>query len=231
MNTSYWKKISCGILIAVSLHVPARAATNGFFTPFFRGSANSEAGYWEFFSVREGPPGNLPDRPGSTTGAVLTQTASGTVPTGSFNIYAPTNITVFNVVDTTPFTIGTLVLQIHTAAGGNELDYNSMLFSYTDGSGTHSVLPVAEAELDRSNGVAHFWQWNLTGLGITSYRLDFQTALPSTSFDSMSLDTWEQFAPVPEPSTIGLAAIGLGILAIRLKRTAAAPGNVRGIDS
>jgi PEP-CTERM motif-containing protein len=212
------KKLGCAILFAASLQLDSHAATNGFFVPYFRGSANSEAGYWESFTVREGPPGNLADRPGATTGAVLTQTAPGTIPLSSGNIYSPTAITIFNLVDATPFTLGTVVLQIHTGAGGNELDYGSMLFSYTDGTGTHNVSPSVESELDRSNGVSHFWQWNLTGLDITSYRLDFRTALESTSFDAMTLDTWNQFTPVPEPSTLGLASLGIGALAVSRSR-------------
>jgi len=225
MKSCFWKQLGCATLLAASFHFPARAATNGFFVPSFRGSADSEAGYWEFFSVREGPPGNLADRPGATTGAVLTQLAPGTIPLSSMNIYSPTEITVFNLADSTPFTLGTVVLQTHSGAGGNELDYAGLTFSYTDGSGTHSVLPVAESDLDRSNGVSHFWQWNLTGLGITSYAIDFHSAQPSTSFDAMTLDTWNQFAPVPEPSVMGIGSLGLATLAAFRFRRRTAPAN------
>lgn len=49
------------------------AATNGFVVPTCRGTANSESGYWEIFTDPSGAPDNLPDQPGVTTGAVLTQ--------------------------------------------------------------------------------------------------------------------------------------------------------------
>jgi hypothetical protein len=219
MKTSRIRKLGCAILAAVALQATAGAATNGFFVPVFRGSPNSEAGYWEFFSVREGPPGNLADRPGATTGAVLTQTAPGTIPLSSLNIYSPTEITIFNLADSTPFTLGTVVLQTHTGAGGNELDYAGLTFSYTDGTGTYSVLPFTHGDLDRSNGVSHFWQWDLTGLNVTSYAIDFRSAAPSTSFDAMTLDTWNQFVPVPEPSAVSLGLIGLGALAFSRRKT------------
>ena len=63
-------------VVAVTLTAsPANlfAATNGFVVPSFRGSANSESGYWEIFTDPYGAPGNLPDQPGATTDAVLTQ--------------------------------------------------------------------------------------------------------------------------------------------------------------
>lgn len=67
-----------GIIAFAAMAAPTDilAATNGFVVPSLRGSANSEAGYWEVFSVPAGAPGNLPDQPGATTDAVLTQTNS-----------------------------------------------------------------------------------------------------------------------------------------------------------
>ena len=43
------------LISATTLH----AGTNNFVVPEFRGTANSEAGYWESFTVAYGAPGNL----------------------------------------------------------------------------------------------------------------------------------------------------------------------------
>jgi len=214
-------------LLAVSTltlgSMSASAATNGFFTPFFRGSANSEAGYWEFFAWPRGT-NNAADRPGSTTGALLLQSDLNAFRTSTSNIYNPSALLLFTLADETPFTLGTVVLQTHTAIGGNELNYGSMSLSYVDGSGSHTVSPLADWDLNRANGVSHFWQWNLTGLGVTSYEIQFQTAAPNASFDALTLDTWNQFAPVPEPSMLGLASIGFAALAVtRRKRKTGSP--------
>jgi hypothetical protein len=189
---------------SMSLANSARAGTNGFVVPSFRGSANSEAGYWETFTVAVGAPGNLPDRAGATTDAVLAQSQTNAFLTGSGNIYNLDGVSAFTVSDTTPFTLGTVVLQTRTL--GTELDYGSASLQYTDGIGTHSLAPLARYELNRGSQpglgatVSSLWQWDLSGLNLTNYSLSFRAAGSSTSFDSMTLDTSAQFAPVlPQP--------------------------------
>jgi hypothetical protein len=85
--------------------------------------------------------------------------------------------------------------------------------TYADGAGTHALAPLFRAEVDRGTilgaSVSSVWQWDLTGLGVNSYTVAFGAAGPSLSFDSMTLDTWNSFVVVPEPSTLGLAALGL----------------------
>lgn len=185
----------------LALVAPAvRAGTNGFFVPFFRGSSNSQAGYWETFSVPVGAPGNLPDKPGATTGAVLTQSETNAFLTGSGNIYNLSGLSSFTVAETSPFAIGTVVLQAR--ALGAELDDSSVLLSYTNESGAHTLAPLARNELDRGSQpglgatVSWLWQWNLSGLNVRNYSLSFIAAGPSLSFDSMTLDTWNQFVPL-----------------------------------
>ncbi len=203
-----------GIITVAALTVPADllAATNGFVVPSFRGSANSEAGYWEVFSVPVGAPGNLPDQPGATTDAVLTQTNSSAFLTGSGNIYNLATSS-FTLADSTPFTLGTVVLQTRTI--GSEVDYNSISLTYSNGSGTHSLSPLFRYELNRavSQGysVSSLWQWDLSGIGITNYSISFNAAGPSMSFDSMTLDTASQFTKAfPEqPFTLQSVAANL----------------------
>ena len=204
--------LSFSLFLAV-LNAPAssvHAATNGFVLPSFRGSANSEAGYWETFTVPFGSPGNLPDRPGATTGAVLTQQNTNGFLTGSGNLYNPTELSSFTLTDTTPFALGTVVLQARSL--GSELDYSAIALNYTDALGAHSLAPQYRLELARSAAtgmnVSSLWQWDLRNLGVNDYTITFAAAAPSLSFDSMTLDTWNQFAVVPEPTTIVLGALG-----------------------
>jgi len=203
----------------------ANAATNGFIVPPFRGSANSEAGYWERFTVAAGAPGNLADGAGATTGAVLTQHSPNGFLTGSGNIYNFTDASAFTLADTTPFTLGTVVLQTRTV--GSELDYNSLQLGFTDADGTHQLAPLARVERDRTPGngdnVSSLWQWDLSGLNVNSYTIAFAAAESSLSFDSLTLDTWNQFSAisVPEPSVLvlgGGAGLFLLVRARNLRR-------------
>ena len=179
---------------------PASAGTNGFIVPSFRGSPNSEAGYWETFAVPVGVPGNRADKAGATTGAVLTQFDTNAFPTGSGNIYNLSGTSAFTLADETPFALGTVVLQTRTL--GSELDYGSPTLHYTDHAGAHAVAPFAQVELHRGNQpglgatVSSLWQWNLTGLGIANYSITFSAAEPSLSFDSLTLDTSGSFTPL-----------------------------------
>jgi len=183
--------------------VLAHGGTNGFFAPAFRGSAGSEAGYWETFAVAVGAPGNLPDKPGATTGAVLTQSDTNAFPTGSGNIYNLNGVSVFSVSDATPFALGTVVLQTRTL--GAELEAASVTLHYTNESGAQTLAPLPRVELNRGSQpglgaiVASLWQWNLSGLGVSNYVLSFRAAGVSLSFDAMTLDTSSQFTPLFTP--------------------------------
>ncbi len=182
--------VAVGVCLAT---LPLRAGTNGFIVPPFRGSAKSQAGYWETFSTAVGAPGNLPDKPGATTGALLTQTSPTAFLTGSGNIYNLNGTSAFTLSNATPFTLGTVVLQTRTL--GTELDYNSMTLSFTNEFGTHTLAPLPRVELNRGNQpglgatVSSLWQWNLTGSNISTFVIAFHAAGPSTSFDSLTLDT------------------------------------------
>lgn len=178
----------------VSLPVGLFAATNGFVVPPFRSSANSQSGYWEVFTSAVGAPGNTADQPGATTSAVLIQTNPNGLLTGSGNIYNFTDANAFILTNATPFTLGTVVLQ--TRSVGSELNYNSVSLSYTNESGGHVVAPLFRYETDRSSGVSSLWQWDLTGLGVSTYAISFSALGASLSFDSMTLDTANQFSPV-----------------------------------
>src|SRR5262245_45573449 len=111
------------VLLFITLAGSVVAGTNGFLPPAFRGLSGSEAGYWEVFSVPIGSPGNSPDRAGAATGALLTQSDTNAFLTGSGNIYNLNGVSAFTLTDSTPFALGTVVLQSRTL--GSELDYAS----------------------------------------------------------------------------------------------------------
>ena len=173
------------------------AGTNGFVVPTFRGIANSEFGYWESFTVPFGPPGNLPDQPGASTAATLTQLNTNAFITGSGNLYN-LSTSKFVLADDPSFTLGTVVMQIRTI--GSELDYSSVALVYTNASGPQALTPLFRYELNRTAGqgvsVSSLWQWDLTGLGVSHYSILFNAAGGSMSFDSLMLDAADQFAPV-----------------------------------
>jgi hypothetical protein len=205
------------LLGLLTVATAAQATTNGFFVPAWRGSASSETGYWENFSVANGAPGNLADRPGATTGAVLTQNTPGAFLTGTLNIYNMAGPSSFTLADSTPFALGNVLLQ--TYVQGAELNYGGMTLNYTDGSGSHSVAPLLSGELFRTSGglgaVAYFWQWDLTGLAVTDYTLTFAASGVHSSFDAMTLDTAVQFSAVPEPTTAAFSVLAGVALLVR----------------
>ena len=188
------------------------AGTNGFVVPTFRASANSEFGYWESFPVPFGAPGNLPDQPGATTVAVLTQLNTNAFITGSGNLYNLSTSS-FVLADSTPFALGTVVMQ--TRSIGSELDYSSVSLVYSNLSGEHTLGPLFRHELNRAAGqgvnVSSLWQWDLTRLGVSNYSIMFSAAGGSVSFDSLMLDVADQFAPAfpQQPFTLKSAPANL----------------------
>lgn len=196
INRTFFVRLGVTAALLVAAPTNVFAATNGFVVPSFRGSANTASGYWETFTVPYGAPGNAPDQPGATTAAVLTQSNANAFLTGSGNIYNLSTSS-FTVADCTPFALGTVVLQVRTI--GTELDYNLVSLTYANDSGAHSLTPLFRYELNRTVGqgysVSSLWQWDLTGIGVSNYSIACNAAGPSLSFDSMTLDTANQFSP------------------------------------
>jgi hypothetical protein len=193
----------------------AQAGTNNFVVPTFRGSANSEIGYWENFSVAYGAPGNAATMAGSTTGAMLTQTLSPSAfVTGSGNLYDPAAATAFTLADSVPYALGTVVLQVRTL--GAELKYDAIRLNYVEAGVPRTLDPMPRLELDRGTilgaSVSSLWQWDLQGLGVMDYDIKFESDGSSLSLDSVTLDTWNQFEVVPEPSGRLLLAMGALLL-------------------
>lgn len=196
----------------------ALASTNDFLVPAFRGQPSSELGFWERFTVAYGAPGNAADMPGSTSGGVVTQVLSTSAfATGSGNLYDPAAPMAFTLTDATPFTLGTVVLQVRTL--GSELAYDQVRLSYSEGATTHVVEPLFRLELDRGTvlgaSVSSLWQWDLRGRGVTEYSIAFGTPDSSLSMDAITVDTWTRFETVPEPSSTVLFLAGAILLVCR----------------
>lgn len=199
MNRSFLTGVALVALAGPSV----LAATNGFVLPPFRGSSGSQAGYWETFTMAAGPPGNLADRAGASTTARFLQADTNAFLTGSGNIYNLEGVSRFSLTDRTPFTLGTVVVQVRTI--GSELDYATAALTCSNAAGVHVRPPEVAVELNRAlvpglgATVSTLWQWDLSALGVTEYEISFAAAEPSLSFDALTLDTAEQYTPLFTP--------------------------------
>lgn len=166
----------------------ARAGTNGFVVPIFRGQPGSEFAGWERFTFGSGT-NNTPDIAGSTTNAGLLQLDPAAFVTGSGNIYNLSGASRFRIRYQQPFPLNTVVLQARTL--GAELDYASVRLVF-ESNGTNVSLSAERIELDRGTAqgvnVSSKWEWDLSGHSAAVFAIEFDAAGPSLSFDSATLD-------------------------------------------
>ncbi len=199
---------------------PVRAALfSDFEVPGFRGSPNSESAYWDIFTVPLGAPGNaangVADGGVALSGAVITQTTPGAFLTGGGNIYSFSSASTFVLEDEVDYAngLGLVVLQVNTL--GTLLDYDSVALTYDLGSGPVSLTTTRE-ELYNSpslgNDIVSKWEWDLSGLNVSSYSIAFNAVESSLSLDKVTLDT---LSAVPEPqeyaAMVGVALSGFAV--------------------
>ncbi len=150
------------------------------------------------------PPNANPTNPSAywdIRNATITQTGTSTAfiigpgVSGSGNVYSFAAPTSYVLNNSTATPLGTVCFQFQT--DGTLLDFSSIQLRYTNASG--SVVNLAPGDLLREyrtsgssfGGIANRTavQWNLTGLGITSYQILYSAVSSSNSFQLASLDT------------------------------------------
>lgn len=136
----------------------------------------------------------------------ITQVATSSAfiigPGSSGNIYSFAAPLRFELQDTTPYALGTVLFQYQS--DGTMADFSSIKLQYTDGSGaTVQLAPDERLREYQSSGSSYggfgnrtALEWDLTGLGITSYQIVLASSGPSMSFQMASLDTSATFTPV-----------------------------------
>lgn len=153
----------------------------------------SEAGFPE-------NPGYSPSNPAAFWDArnpTLKQTGTGAFiigPGTAGNIYSFSEPIEFLLEDTTPYVAGTVVFQFETA--GSTMDFAGIRLNYQTPSGLVSLAPNEMVKEYAGSGSAFggisnraAMQWDLTGLGVTSYSITFAASEASMSLQEVLLDT------------------------------------------
>lgn len=183
----------------------ASADSSFFVAPSFRGLTGTEYSGWESFtSALNGP--NYPHLAGTTGNGFITQTTPGAFLTP--NIYSFSSTNTFTLTDSLPFNASTVVFQARNGGGTVPFDYSSVRLEYDNGSGPQSLF-TSRTELNNTGGgIASSWTWDVSALGINSYKIYFNASDLSLSLDAAALDV----QMVPEPSVFGLAGLGMMML-------------------
>ena len=187
------------LLVAAAIGSSARADFQNPFVPAFRGQPGTETAAWESFLEPSLLP-NAPDVPGATAdAAAITQMEPSAFLIGG-NIYSPTAVTVFELVDSVPGDLADVALQLSTK--GSELDYALVTLHYVDGFGVVQDVPwTTQTELFKQAAqgfdVETLFTWDLSSVGdaITDYTITWEAFEPSMSLDAVTLDTRFEGAP------------------------------------
>lgn len=192
---------------------PAKAAVSGSFViPDFRPDAGTRFSYWGRFTLPAGrstsyqfdhSPNvlNIVDDDGNpsnwNTNAKLQQVLTGTCfVTSSGALYSFSDATGFEIsyTHTGQAPVAGVVFQIRYA-GTDPLAESVRLRYQPTGGGAPVLLAPAFKALDHP-GTAGFgeqivrgYEWNLTGLGVTDYRIQFQSETSSMALYEVQLDT------------------------------------------
>ncbi|MEM9585958.1 MAG: PEP-CTERM sorting domain-containing protein [Planctomycetota bacterium] len=165
-------------------------------------------------------------------------------PTGDaiFNKTSGNGYPASSTIYSSPFGTGTYVVSDSTALPGLE----TIVFQAEIGSGSSgwltgdptltvngtTAVPLANSLLVDVNfdpagpfgplsRNTFLYQWDVTGLGVTDFDIDFGLAGTSATIWALQLDQGDTFAAVPEPTALaGLAGLGLiGAVARRRRRS------------
>lgn len=202
------RKVLAVLLSSFAALGACRAQSGSFVIPSIRDSAGTDFAYWDLFARPPGSPGNtnynyanppaLLDGTGEdgdanpTTAfaprATLTQNGTSTAfVTSSGAIYSFSDPIDIEVNYQPPAGNSNEVTNVifQTQTGGARIDIGSIRLRYTNGSGTHEVAPAFKALDDPQTGafserIVSAYQWNLTGLGVTTFKIVFPgpTSMP-----------------------------------------------------
>ncbi len=214
------------------INYPDFAAPNGSFQSasaagFSPPAGSDPADPWAFWNV------NNPTIQQNTNAAFII----GAGVTG--NIYSFSAATDFTLSDSTPYALGTVVFQFQ--AEGALVDFEQIRLIYHDGIGEVSLSPdeyIREYRNSSSSfggvGNRNALQWDLSGLGVSDYRIEWAAEGSSMSFQQVSLDTAATYSSeVPEGrSWQGTGVVNWSSNANWLEGTPAqVNGNVRFINA
>lgn len=126
------------------------------------------------------------------------------------NLYSFAEAMAFELADTTPFTAGTVVFQWQT--DGQLLDFSTLKLvaggiEYAPTNFVSEYKASGSARGGITNRAAA--QWNLTGLGITSYTIKVAASDSSNSFQEARLDTAPTYVEAVPSARTRTAASGL----------------------
>jgi autotransporter-associated beta strand protein len=125
---------------------------------------------------------------------------------GQGNIYSFADPLELVVNDSTSYALGTVAFQFQTA--GTVVDFDSIRLVYIDNGGQTQSLPASDARADimrefggsgsDRGGIGNRTavQWDLSGLGITTYEIQLTAEDASLSFQQAVLDTAAEYSPV-----------------------------------
>lgn len=175
---------------------------------------------WDVFTESSGG-ANLPDVViGGSTGfsldPVLRQTdpTSGAFITSSGNIYSFIGVTSFTIEGSFGGDLRNLVLQFTTF--GNEIDYDSIRFSFGPSFSSFLTPTTAVPTFNSAGEVDFLAQWDLSGLGLLNdpFRISFTAVGTSSSLAAARIDASDTFndvaptAPIIETTGESLAYAG-----------------------
>ncbi len=160
------------------------------------------------------PPNANPSDPWAfwnTSNPTLTQTNNAgqflTSPGIAGNIYSFSGANAFEIADATAYSLGTVMVQWQT--DGTLIDLSTLKLVYNNGGGDIELSATNLITEYKSSGSSFGGltnrtaaQWNLAGLGITSYKIVFASAGSSNSFQELLLDTSASYSEaVPSART------------------------------
>ena len=220
-------------LAACVAQAQSEAPLSSFYTPSYRGQSTSESAFWnDSFTIAYGGPnnaGSLAPIGVTLANASVMQTTPGAFiiggSAGDIYSFSSVNTFVLNYLVSNPanFPTGISDVVFQTETVGSGLDYSSVALIYNTGAGTQTLLATRN-ELYRDTEITGFgpssdvlseWEWSLpVSDDVNSFTITFNGSGTSVGLERVMLDV----SPIPEPGTLALAGLGLGLVGLCFRR-------------